>query len=112
MIEVGFAELHDTIFVGGHNLTNKLDTRAKAGLKLEYDKKEKELIVTWNKVTSHVPSTNIKHYIPGPAADRRIVQSAHPMVASVSGTAQVETPMSHVHAGHGHGKTGQKAVKA
>ncbi len=106
IVAVGFAELHDTIFVGGKNLSAKLDSHRNPGLVMQYNRVEKELIVTWNKVTSHVPSTNIKHYIPGVAADRKIVQPMHTQHAVISHTAQVETPMSHVHAGHGHGKTG------
>lgn len=122
-IEVGFCELHDGIFVGGRNLTNKLDPGRYPELKLKYDRLDKELEVTWNGVTSYVPSTNIKNYIPGKPRDRKIVQMGPPQVANVSATAQVatpatgilpkvtaqvETPMSHVHAGAGHGKTGQK----
>ncbi len=112
MIEVGFCELHDGIFVGGKNLTAKLDTQRTAGLKMLYDKKEKELLVTWNGVESHVVSTNIKHYIPGPAADRKILQTASPQISNIASTAQVETPFGHVHAGPGAGKSGvSKGVK-
>lgn len=111
MIEVGFAELHDGIFVGGKNLTAKLDANLNKGLKMIYDKDEKELQVTWNKVTAYVPFTNIKSYIPGAAKDRKIKQAASPMVATISHTAQVESPVSHVHAGFGHGKTGQEEPK-
>lgn len=111
MIEVGFAELHEGIFVGGKNLTAKLDCKQNSALSLVYDEKEKELLVTWNAVTAHVPFTNIKSYIPGETPDRKVAQKASPMVANVSSTAQVETPMSHVHAGFGHGQTGQETPK-
>lgn len=106
MIEVGFAELHKPVFVGGKNLTARLDTNQYKELKLFYDKKEKELVVTWNNVVGRIPSTNIACYIEGKAPDRLQHQVASPQVAGVAFTAQVETPMSHVHAGHGHGKTG------
>src|SRR5690348_14979198 len=123
MIEVGFAELHDAIFVGGKNLSAKLDTHRYPALHMVYDKAEKELIVTWQKVTAYVPSTNIKSYIPGRAPDRKIVQMGSPQVLNVSSTAQVETPgmlpisrvvptaqaetpTGHVHAGPGNGKKG------
>ncbi len=107
MVEVGFAELHNELFLNGKNFSKKLDTHKRPDLSLVYDKEEKELLVTWNKKVAHVPSTNVAYYIPGVAEDRKVDQPSHPMVAGISG-AQVETPMSHVHAGHGHGKTGQK----
>ncbi len=75
---------------------------------MTYDKREKELRVTWKGVTGFVPSTNVAMYVPGEAADRKVMQTAHPMVGNLSTSAQVGTPMSHVHAGPGHGKTGQK----
>ena len=71
---------------------------------MEYDKAQKELIVTWNGKTSYIPSTNVASYMIGDGEDRRIVQQAHPMVSGI-GSAQVETPMSHVHAGPGKGRT-------
>lgn len=105
MIEVGFAELHGSIFVGGKNLSDKLDSHRYPELVMFYDKLEKELIVTWNKVTANIPSTNIKSYIPGKPANRRVVQMASPQIASIQ-SAQVETPFGHVHQGPGAGKTG------
>ncbi len=106
MIDVGFAELHGSIFVNGKNLTTKLDTHHNKALVMKYDAEEKELLVTWNGVTSHIPSTNIMHYIPGPAVDRKITQSSAPVTFNAPVRAQVESPMSHVHAGPGHGQTG------
>ncbi len=106
MIDVGFAELHDAVFVGGKNLSAKLDSGRYPELKMVYDKSEKELLVTWNSVTAFIPSTNIKSYIPGKARDRFIVQPSHPIVANISQTAQVETPFGHVHQGPGKGKSG------
>lgn len=108
MIEVGFAELHNALFLGGKNFGLRLDTHHRADLKLEYDLKEKELIVTWAKKVAHIPSTNVAYYIPGTPEDRKVVQVAHPMVAGIAAGAQVESPMSHVHAGPGAGKTGAK----
>lgn len=106
MIEVGFAELHDAIFVGGKNLSAKLDTHRYPALQMVYDKPEKELLVTWNGVTANVPSTNIKSYIAGRAPDRKIVQMGSSQMANIAATAQVETPFGHVHAGPGKGKSG------
>lgn len=105
MIEVGFAELHNPLFLGGKNFGLKLDSHRHPELKIVYDKAEKELLVTWLGKTAFIPSANVAYYVPGKADDRKIVQVAAPQVAHV-GSAQVETPMSHVHRGEGHGKTG------
>ncbi len=125
MINVGFVQLHDGIFVGKKNLGTKLDAKALATLKMTVDRASDELIVTWNSETTHVPLTNVKQWteIAG-TSDRKVVQYASPMVANVSQVAQVEnptlmapkaqsftaqvaTPTSHVHAGEGKGKTGK-----
>lgn len=106
MIEVGFAELHNSLFLGGKNLGVKLDCHRHRDLKMLYDRVEKELVVTWAGKTGFIPSANVAYYIPGAAQDRKIEQAASPMVLNVSG-AQVESPMGHVHAGPGHGKTGR-----
>jgi predicted DNA-binding protein with PD1-like motif len=106
MIEVSFAALHEPLFLGGKNFEKKLDPYRYQGLKLEYDLKEKELHITWATHFARMPSTNVAYYVPGKPTDRKIQQSAHPMVAGIGATAQVESPMQHVHAGPGHGKTG------
>ncbi len=108
MIDVGFAELHNALFLGGKNHGLKLDSHRYPDLKMVYDKDEKELLVSWQGKTAHVPSTNVAYYHPGKADDRKVNQTGSDMKANISGSAQVETPMSHVHAGYGHGKTGQK----
>lgn len=112
MIDVGFAVLHNALFLGGTNLGQKLDTHHRPDLKMVYDRAEKELIVTFRGKTSYVPSTNVASYQPGPADDRKILQSATLSTLGSSRNAQVESPMSHVHAGYGHGKTGQKSIKS
>jgi hypothetical protein len=125
MINVGFAQLFDGIFVGKKNLGTKLDAKALPTLKMAVDRAENELLVTWGGETSHVPLTNVKQWtdVAG-TSDRKVVQYASPMVANVSQVAQVEnptlmppkaqthtaqvsTPTSHVHAGEGKGKTGK-----
>lgn len=106
VVEVGFAELHNPLFLGGKNLGVKLDCHRHSGLKMSYDKAEKELIVSWGGKTGFIPSANVAYYVPGKADDRKIEQVASPMVLNVTG-AQVESPMGHVHAGPGHGKTGK-----
>ena len=105
--KVGFAFLHTPLFLGGKNLSDKLDGHQRKELEMVYDKKEMELVVTWNKKTARIPSTNVAYYIPGDPEDRKIAGVHHPMVAGTSANAQVETPMSHVHAGPGAGKTGK-----
>lgn len=125
MIQVGFVQLHDGIFVGKKNLGTKLDGKALAGLKMLVDRDSDELIVTWASETTHVPLTNVKQWTElAGTLDRKVVQYASPMVANVSQVAQVEnptlmppraqthtaqvsTPTSHVHAGEGKGKTGK-----
>ena len=109
--KVGFAFLHTPLFLGGKNLSDKLDGHMRKELHMVYDKQEMELVVTWNNKTARIPSTNVAYYIPGEPEDRKIEGVSHPMVAGSSASAQVETPMSHVHAGPGAGKTGQKAKK-
>lgn len=105
MIDVWFADLHKVLFLGGKNHGEKLDSYRFPDLKMQYDKKEKELVVSWKGATTHIPSTNIACYEPGLPKDRGIAQLASPMIANISGTAQVETPFGHVHAGPGKGKT-------
>src|SRR5271166_5532583 len=106
-VEVTFAKLHDPLFFGGKSFGLRLEPNVCGGLKMAYDKDDKELIVQWQGQTAHIPSTNIASYCTGPAVDRMIHQVAAPQVANI-GSAQVETPMSHVHAGPGAGKTGKK----
>lgn len=103
-IEIGFAILHDDLFLGGKNHGKRMDPHRHGGLKLIYDRPEKELLVTWNGATAIVPSSNISSMTIGAPTDRKVTQIASPMVAGI-GSAQVETPMGHVHAGPGRGKT-------
>jgi hypothetical protein len=71
---------------------------------LAYDRKEKELLVQWGKEMGIVPSSNIACMVEG-LPHVRTEQASHTIVAGIS-SAQVETPMGHVHAGEGHGRTG------
>lgn len=106
MIDVGFAELHNALFLGGKNHGVRLDKHRHPTLKMSYDQEEKELIVEWQGHKGHIPSTNVAYYVPGAGFDRGHTQVAAPQVANIS-AAQYETPMSHVHAGPGKGKTGK-----
>ena len=104
LIELKFVELHNVLFLAGTNLQTKLDPGKRHGLQLFYDRAEKELHVHWNGTVGLIPSSNIAMMEPG-KPEVKAQQVTHPMVAGLQG-AQVETPMSHVHAGYGHGKTG------
>jgi hypothetical protein len=107
MIELKFAELHNPLFLGGKNHQLKLDPAKEAGLKLEYDRAEKELIVTYSdgKTTTVgiIPSSNVACMVPGKVEGK--AHSFHPIVAGMQ-SAQVDSPMAHVHAGPGKGQTG------
>jgi hypothetical protein len=105
LLNVSFAKLHDDLFFGGKSFGKRLEPLNNGGLKMVYDTEEKELLVTWGDKTTHVPSTNIASYSVGAVEDRKLVQMGSPMISGI-GKAQVETPMGHVQAGPGYGKTG------
>ncbi len=103
MIGLKFAELHNALFLGGKNHGLKLDPGKVDGLKLSYDRAEKELIVEWSSHKGIIPTSNVACMVEG-APEKPYQQSSHPMVAGLQ-SAQVETPMGHVHQGPGKGKT-------
>lgn len=105
-LELKSAEVHNPLFLAGRNLGTKLDPGKLAGLRLFYDRKEKELLVHWASEIGVLPSSNVACMVFGVPV-KRAEQYAHPIVAGIAASAQVETPMSHVHAGFGHGKTGK-----
>ena len=96
-------ELHTPLFLAGTNLQMKLPQN-RAGMTLEYDREHKELLVTYNGETAIVPSSNIASMVAGAVKEQQPAK-ANPYQAR---EAQVSTPYAHVHAGHGHGKTGQE----
>lgn len=104
-INIKFAELHSALFLAGKNFGLKLDPGKFSGIGLIYDRAEKELLVSWLTQTAIVPSSNIASMTEGTFEPRK-ANAHHPMIASVS-SAQVETPMGHVQAGLGFGKTGK-----
>ena len=115
MIDVYRADLHDVIFVGGKNLTGKLDARPKgtAGLKLQWDEEEDELVVTYQGETGRMPHTGVKIYFTSEGNEKHsglkevnVHQTQHANPAARG--AQVSTPQGHVFAGPGAGKTGSK----
>src|ERR1700733_4919447 len=98
-IDIRFAELHNSLFLGGRNFQLKIDPKKFPGLKLQYDRTEKELLVHWSaengNFTGIIPSSNIACMEEGLVETR--MPSPHPIVAGLK-SAQVDTPMSHVHA--------------
>lgn len=106
MTPIKFAILHDTVFIGGKNFDCKLDPNRYAGIQMEYNEEKGELWATWNKETLRIPKTNVRGMVEGTFAPRQSPVS-HAMNVSTIGSAQVETPYGHVHAGPGKGKTGK-----
>ncbi len=111
-IELSFAELHNPLFLAGTNLQMKLQPEKRQGLKLTYDRAEKELLVEWAGETAIVPSSNISSMTPKKVEPEREIRPASPTPGLGRASAQVSTPQSHVHAGPGHGDTGQEKPKA
>lgn len=102
------AELHKDLFLGGKNHGQRLDSSRFSDLVMFANEKQDRLYVTWKGFTKKLPMTNVADYTDEDCLvlDKKVDQSAAPQLAHISTSAQVETPMSHVHAGHGHGKTG------
>ena len=58
-ISIKYAELHNPLFLGGTNHQTKLDPSKRQGLKLTYDRAEKELIVEFNGHVALIPTSNV-----------------------------------------------------
>lgn len=104
-IDLNYAELHNPLFLAGKNHGLKLDANKIHGLELQYDRIEKELLVSWAGKIGIIPSSNIACMIEG-LPEVTPVKHIHPIVAGAQ-SAQVESPFSHVHAGPGQGKNGK-----
>lgn len=92
------------VFIGSIGLSNKLTTKgSKACESLEYNSKGEVVIGFKGKQAIFTVSGALVY--PESNSTPEVVQSAHPQV-SFAGTAQVETPQGHVHAGLGKGKGG------
>ncbi len=105
-LSLKFCELHNAMFLAGKNFGLKLDPTKIVGLRLEYDRKEKELLVYWADEVGIIPSSNIAVMVPGKVEVR--VESLHPIVQGKL-KAQASSPLDHVFAGPGAGKTGKEA---
>lgn len=114
MINLKYAETHTALFLAGTNLGLRLNIQPstpghnrpgyRAGLVLVYDRAEKELLVTYNGETAIVPTTNVVSMVAGEVQEVKI---ENPPVPAGKIEPQVSTPMSHVFAGPGGGKTGK-----
>jgi hypothetical protein len=105
--------LHTAIMVGGTNLQLRLCTKEKTGLVLAFDEEQRCLYVTYNRETMRVPEHNISGMIEGQAFKRgtaKVVETPAAPPPAKPVEAQYSTPMAHVHAGPGHGQTGQEEV--
>ncbi len=85
------------------NCGDKLDTRTRPEMKLEWDEEHDNLYVSIHGEEMIVPVNNIKGISLGVFAPRPVAPVA--TAPAVKPTAQVGSPQSHVFAGAGHGKT-------
>lgn len=114
--EIEWAELHAPLFLAGTNLGQKLDPKKRSGVVMAYDEVKRHLFVTYNGQTARIPETSVLsmvEYSTLVEAPKLAVNAAPPVKPAGFDpyAAQVETPMSHVHAGLGHGQTGQELPK-
>ncbi len=113
-INLTYAELHTALFLSGTNLGLRLNVAPstpghnrpgyRAGLTLIYDRDEKELLVTFNGETAIIPTTNVVSMVAGIVEEKKI---ENPLVPQGKVEAQASSPMGHVFAGPGAGKTGK-----
>ncbi len=98
MIECKFVELHSPLFLGGTNLTAKLDHNRRSGLYMEYDRVEKELHVQYNGQWAIIPTNNIASMIPSQenlfTAPIKPVTAPKPFAPQGKFKAQVSTPIN------------------
>lgn len=101
-----WAELHSPIFLAGTNLGQKLDPTKRTGLAMNYDEDKRHMYVTYNSCTARVPEPSILSMVEGVVESEEIVRErVKAATAKIPAKAQVSTPMDHVFAGVGAGKT-------
>lgn len=105
LLKLKRVELHEVVFVGCKNQGKKLES--KAGLELLYCRKNKELHATFNNETVVIPYPNIVGMVFADLSQHHFFKEEPPKAGDAPFTPQVATPMSHVFAGEGHGKTGR-----
>ena len=88
-MKIKFAELHSPLFFGSRNFSTKLDVVRYAGLRLDYDRKEKELIAVYNNQMAIIPSSNVASMV----IDDGVVDAARPInPIPIKVKAQASTP--------------------
>jgi hypothetical protein len=121
-ISIKFAELHNALFLGGTNHQMKLDPSKRQGMKLHYDRAEKELIVEFNGHVAIVPSSNVASMTLSNPKDIGVTAAGtakstpqthinHPVVAGID-RAQVSDPTRDVVFGVNAGQVGQDFGKS
>lgn len=121
--KIDWAELHAPLFLAGTNLGQKIPkAEHKNHIHMEYDEEKRHLYVTYNKKTCRIPETSVLSMVEppmdSPIGEIRVFRGevptyipseAHPGLEPLPQAAppQVETPMSHVHAGPGKGQSGR-----
>ncbi len=111
--KIEWAELHAPLFLAGTNLGLKLDAGPKAtrqGLTLEYDEDKRHLYASYNGKVARIPETSVLSMVEGTTRVHEVFREGPALAsAQIAGidAAQVSSPMHHVHAGAGHGQTGQ-----
>lgn len=101
-----FVALHAPYFhITGRNLGDKIDTRVRKDVKLEWEPKTQLVYVTVDGVEGFFPAVgNLKGaFVTAPAKINPV--TTPPSTAEGRKNAQVSTPQSHVFAGAGHGKS-------
>lgn len=110
MIELEYAELHGPIFLHGTNLPAKLIVGEGPGrrrdIKLYYDRDHQELYVHFKEKVAIVPKENVASMVEMVNVRPLVIPTMKDGIP-IKMSAQVDSPMSHVFAGEGHGKTGK-----
>jgi hypothetical protein len=118
MIDLDFIELHSPLFFAGKNWGTKIsatsNTGTTTGLKLSYDKEEKEIHLVYGTKMTMIPREAAGNITPINPKDfghdiktdhtKPKTHKSHAMTANIN-KAQVSTPMGHVFEGLGAGKT-------
>jgi hypothetical protein len=105
-IELSFAHLHSPLFFANKNWGEKLDTKntSKGSISLIYDRTEKELLIKSGIHESIIPLSNVVSMTPKTGAPTDMIPPKGP-APSGKIKAQASSPVEHVQAGPGFGKT-------
>lgn len=105
-------EFHGPLFHGGKNFGTKVEAASIQGLQIQYDDEKRWFVVNYKNTASVdpriaiVPELSVFMWEPMASAPKKQVVNQHTThdVTKIQ-NAQVETPMGHVFAGEGKGKT-------